>query len=338
MEVVFLLAGLVLVSIGCAIVWSELNARRNTEPMTGRVVGFSTSHRSKPASPSFHSVARYKGTDGRTYYIEGSIGSSVPLHSVGDQVTILVKKTDPLSATFKSSLSFVIGGMLAGMGFVSILVFRFTFHVSVYSIAMAVFVSAGVAIKIKGAWRKQSFSLAEWREYKNQIFGPKVFTEDSNDQIAWADPPGVAIALQNYRKSQRFAVPLLFVIGIVTLLLGYHTHVKTNTFMSKADPASGSVVRLDEKEPTSDGTTYSAVVEFRDEEGLAHTFVDSFSSSPPSYSRGDTVHVLYDRWNPSDARIDRGAWNYGLAIGLYSGGALFLFLGALSVKKRRQLA
>jgi len=82
-------------------------------------------------------------------------------------------------------------------------------------------------------------------------------------------------------------------------------------------------------------STYAPVVEFKDEQGGAHTFVDSLSSSPPSYRVGEAVGVLYNPRNLWQAQIDRGAGNYGLAILLGCAGVLSIVLGFYAARRSR---
>lgn len=337
MEVIFLLVGLGFIAVGIAIAVSEIRARMGTQCVNGRVIGFSTGRRNKPTSPSFHSVVQFIGPDGGTYYVEGAIGSSAPLHAVGDSMDVLVSPSDPHRAVVKSALSYVLAGVIGFMGLVSVMVFKFTFRPNLYSLVMAAVVLAGFSVKIKNAWRKQPLSMAAWQEYKRQIFGPKVFTEQTRDQISWADPISITVAVKHYEKSNRFAVPILFALGLLALFFGHHVYVRTHAFIEKADQAAGRVVSLEQKEPTAsdDGTTYAAVVEFQDARGQAHRFADSFSASSPLYDFGETVEVLYDPANPSEAQIDRGRWNYWGSILLYGVGALFVLLGAHTFSKRR---
>ena len=49
-------------------------------------------------------------------------------------------------------------------------------------------IAGALTLKIKNAWRKQPLSPEAWREYKKQILSPRVFTDESKTQIAWADP------------------------------------------------------------------------------------------------------------------------------------------------------
>ena len=336
MEVIFLLAGLVLIAVSVAIAVSEIRDRQGTWALKGRVIGFSSGRHNKPTSPSFHSVAEYVGPDGQTYFVEGAIGSSEPLHSVGDSVTILVKSDEPEKAVLKSSLSFILSTVLGIMGLALVVVFHYTFRANLLSLGMAAVLLIGGAFKVAKAWRKPGLSWNDWLEYKKQIFTPRVFTNQTRDQIRWADPTSVVVAVESYRKSRRLAVPVLFVLGLTALFFGYHFHVKMETFLAKADPAPGRVISLQETDPTAsaDSSTYAAVVEFRDKDGETHTFVDSLSSSSGLYDYGEEVIVLFDRSNPSAAQIDRGRANYWVSFVLYGMGSLFLLMGWSSRKRR----
>ena len=67
MEILFLLVGLIFIAIGVVIVFSEVQARRGTQPVRARVTGFSTGRATTERIPSFYSVAQYTGPDGREY-------------------------------------------------------------------------------------------------------------------------------------------------------------------------------------------------------------------------------------------------------------------------------
>jgi hypothetical protein len=127
-EIIFLIVGLAFVALGIAFIVSEANARRSTQPIQARVVGFSLGKSTNPNLASFHSVAEYIGQNGQKYFIEGSVGSSVPLHAVGQAVTVLAHPTEPEKAVLKSGLSFTLGGVLALLGLTCVGLFWFTFR------------------------------------------------------------------------------------------------------------------------------------------------------------------------------------------------------------------
>src|SRR5262245_28244947 len=337
MEIVFLLAGSVFLIIGLAIVFSEIKARRGTQPASGTVIGYSTGPKRDRVTASFYSVAEFIGLDGRKRYIESSVGSSAPLHAVGDAVTILVNGEEPRAAVFQSTLSMIVGCVIAAMGMACVLVFWVTFQANAYSLIMAAAILVAVVFKLKSLRRKVPMSWTMWQEYKKQALGPKVFDEEAKDKIAWADPLMIRAAAANYRKSQRFAIPILFVLAFGSLLLGHHLYLKTEAFLERASRATGQVVELKEVESTDGDSTWAPVLEFNDREGRRQRFVESVSSNPPGYHRGQVVNVLYNPENPSEARIDRGRANHWAAILLGSVGGLFLLLGIFTLKRRARM-
>ena len=164
-----------------------------------------------------------------------------------------------------------------------------------------------------------------------------MFTDQSKNTISWADPVSLNAARRSYQRSNSFGVPLLIACGIGFLVLSSYLYQRTGAFVAKAVRAPGQVVRLHETDSSDASTTYAPVVEYTDDQGQRHEFVDSWSSSPPSYRTGDEVQVLYNPRNPREAQIDRGRANYWVSILIGSAGALFTFLGALSFKKLLKL-
>jgi hypothetical protein len=332
MEVILLFVGLVFSAVGIAIIVSEMQARRGTQSVPARVIGFSKGRTKSQTAPSFHSVAEYVGLDGRTYYIEGAIGSSVPLHVVGEAVTVLVHPTQSGQAVFKSALSFLLGAAIAAMGAISLATFWLTFRPNRFSLIMALVVSCGLTYKIKQVWRKTPLSFEQWREYKQQIVSPRVFTNESKGEIVWADPISVRVAKEHYQKANRFAIPLLLVLGAAFLIFGQLSYKRTEAFLQGADRVRGEVIDLKETE-SDDSSTYAAVVEYF-VDGQRYKLVDRFSSNPPAYEEGQPVVVVYRPDNPAEAQIDRGRWNHWLAILLGSSGGLFVLLGLCSARRR----
>ena len=213
MEIIFLIAGLALFSLGVAFIASEAKARRNTEPVRARVIGFSVGKSNSPNMASFHTVAEYIGR-GRKYYVEGSVGSSVPLHTVGQHVIVLTNPREPEKAVLKSTLSYTLGGVFAFLGILAVGLFWLTFSLNIFSVVMAVIILSGLGIKIRSVWRTEPMSLEAWNAYKKKALATRVFTEDTKDQIQWADPQRVVSAIQVYKRTNRFAVPALLVLGL----------------------------------------------------------------------------------------------------------------------------
>ena len=82
---------------------------------------------------------------------------------------------------------------------------------------------------------------------------------------------------------------------------------------------------------SSDSITYAPVVEFQTKNGSRIEFISSTSSNPPSYSRGETVEVLYNESSPEKARINGffSLWGGALIVGLI--GLVFFLIGFLII-------
>jgi hypothetical protein len=332
MEILFLLAGLIFTALGLFIIFSEARARSGAIEVSGRVIGFSTG---RSSDRSFHSVAKYLGPDGRNRYVEGSVGSSSPLNSVGDPVTVLIQPGAPEKAAIRSPLTFVLGGVVALMGLISCIVFFAVFRsVTTLSLAGIVPVVIWGAWKVRTSLRDKPMSLQVWRDYKSKLLGPGTFTDETKGNIRWADPVTVQNALRNAKRANRFAIPILLIAGAGLLCLGIHLHNTTAVFLEKAVSGPGVVVEQVASH-SSDSTTYAPVVEF-EHEGRTYRFKDSVGSSPPSYRTGDAVGVLYDPSRPDNARIDRGRWNKAMPILVASAGALSCLLGIWIIVGRRK--
>jgi Protein of unknown function (DUF3592) len=329
MQIAFLYVGLFFVAVGVAIVVAETRARIGATRVPARVVGFSTG---REKSSSFYAVAAYEAPDGVRRYVEGTVGSSSPIGGVGDSVTVLVRPADPEHAVVESLLTYVVGAVLAAMGLASCVVFFVVFRADTLSLVAAAGVTACLAYKIRGAWRATPMPLDAWRQYKAAITGPRVFTDATKANIAWADPAVLRDAMAKQRQANRFAVPLFLLAGPGLLFLGYHLGRNTEAFLERALHTRGRVVQMVGSH-SSNSTTYAPVVEFT-ASGREYTFKDSVSSNPPSHRVGDVVDVLYDPAHPADARIDRGIWNKGVPVLVGAFGALLLFAGAWLLKRR----
>ncbi|MBC7183635.1 MAG: DUF3592 domain-containing protein, partial [Marinobacter sp.] len=78
----------------------------------------------------------------------------------------------------------------------------------------------------------------------------------------------------------------------------------------------------------SDSNAYYPLVRFEDEQGRLTEFLSSSGSNPPSYSRGETVRVLFMPGDAESARIDGffSLWGATLIVGVLGG--VFFMIGA----------
>jgi len=123
------------------------------------------------------------------------------------------------------------------------------------------------------------------------------------------------------------------------LLLAQHTR----SFIARAQHATGEVVELVERN-SSDSTTYAPAVRFTTADGREIRFVSSTSSSPPAYSAGERVEVLYPPGEPERARINAffSLWGGAVILGGFGAvcfaiGLALQLAGALARRREQQL-
>jgi hypothetical protein len=127
------------------------------------------------------------------------------------------------------------------------------------------------------------------------------------------------------------------VFGLVFAAIGVGMLHEDRQFAARALRAEGVVSDLVRKR---DETGYTAIVRFTDAKGQPQEMADRVISSPPRFSRGEEVNILYDPLSPSGAIIDDMMGRYFLP-GMFSGfGLLFSIIGGstllvILLKKRR---
>lgn len=130
--------------------------------------------------------------------------------------------------------------------------------------------------------------------------------------------------------------------GLIFAAIGLWAWAGDRALAETGTRARGTVIDLTLRRDSDSGSTYRPVVEFHDARGTRHEFVGSVGSSPPAYSRGETVSVIYDPAAPDRAMIDGFMDRYFLPLmfggmgGVFAafGGGLLFFL----VRRRRVVA
>jgi len=89
-------------------------------------------------------------------------------------------------------------------------------------------------------------------------------------------------------------------IGIILLAVAIASYINTHSFLSSGGKAEGTVIRL---EKVGGRGGYRPVVVFSTASGRRVEFASSVSTTPPSYTRGESVTVVYDPEDPATARI-----------------------------------
>jgi len=147
-------------------------------------------------------------------------------------------------------------------------------------------------------------------------------------------------------KIENIVLPIFGAVGILMLVGAGYAYHNTNTFLKKSLKAEGTVIELmrsrsKRRYTNSSGSvsrsskkSYAPLVEFQTDDGNTVEFVSSSSSNPPAYGEGDRVEVLYDPWEPTDAKINNFFSLWGLSGILGFMGAIFsaVSLGCYGVK------
>ena len=107
---------------------------------------------------------------------------------------------------------------------------------------------------------------------------------------------------------------LLVIFAIAVFALSAYSYRTTRDFLRQAQPSTGVVVRMIEG---SDGTSRPRV-RFADATGQSHELEGRTMRTPPAYSVGEKVQVVYLPGSPETARIDRFSelWVVSLVTGL----------------------
>jgi hypothetical protein len=117
------------------------------------------------------------------------------------------------------------------------------------------------------------------------------------------------------------------VVGVSLLAGGGYAGQSTYSFLGRVQSAPGRVVELMRSGSSRDGTTYSPVVEYEGPDSRTIRFTGSVASSPPSYTVGERVTVLYDPTMPEAAKIDSFLDKWFLPVLLGGMGLVFTAIG-----------
>ena len=120
---------------------------------------------------------------------------------------------------------------------------------------------------------------------------------------------------------------LLSTVGIAFLAFAIFAFLSDRDLDQNGLRAEGSVIALEARDDSDAEARYAPVITWTDESQEQHQFTASVASSPPQFTPGDRVTVIYDPKSPSAAKIDTPTQRYLLPF-LFGGmGFVFAFLG-----------
>jgi hypothetical protein len=113
---------------------------------------------------------------------------------------------------------------------------------------------------------------------------------------------------------------LLFVIGVFLF-------IRTRMFISSSQEVKGTVIRMLSSSGSEGGTVYAPVFKFTTIQGQVMEVEEKVYSSPPGFSVGEVVDILYDPQNPGNARAKKWSSLYFVPLLLSGMGAVFGGIG-----------
>lgn len=123
----------------------------------------------------------------------------------------------------------------------------------------------------------------------------------------------------------------LLLVGVGLGVGGLIAGTRTQKFVASAVKGQAQVSRLSSRRSGKGRPVYFPVLRFKTEAGTEHEVVSSVGSSPPSYTAGDTVPILYNPARPEEVRIHSFFYVWMLTIVLGGVAAVFLSVGGVLV-------
>ena len=124
-------------------------------------------------------------------------------------------------------------------------------------------------------------------------------------------------------------------VGTLFTVIGVVNALDTRSFVTTAIPAQGTVIDVVRRSSSdSDGDVsyaYYPVIKFTPSSGAANIFESNTGSNPPSFSKGQTVEVLYNPQQPNSARINSWFSLWGFPAIFIGVGSVFAVIGGVLI-------
>ncbi len=138
------------------------------------------------------------------------------------------------------------------------------------------------------------------------------------------------------RRTPRYLALLFILFPLIFVGVGGYMLLDAIRFSGVAVGAVGTVVDVD-VHSDSDGTTYTPIFRYTDQDGRDHQAPTHISSSGYDYSIGSQEWILYDPGAPNDeVRIDGVFSLWGLPVIFTSVGLMVFFGFAFGFRKLRR--
>jgi hypothetical protein len=159
-----------------------------------------------------------------------------------------------------------------------------------------------------------------------------VFCASATCLIGLAGGIGFAVMLargQKFGRSTQFATLIVMLPLVVPGLCGTlfaASAYSTWTLVSRAERATGTVIRHAEAECQNSGLCYRSIIEFTTADGSQVSMEDQSVCNPPCHELGQQVDVVYDPGNPSRALNTNAMWGWPVGLGVLTAASLVTFV------------
>jgi len=102
-------------------------------------------------------------------------------------------------------------------------------------------------------------------------------------------------------------------IGVILLVLAGIVYFREQSFLSRAQTATGTVVDLDLSNDSNGSSSFCPVIEFTTQAGEPVRYYGNVCSNPPSYNVGEPVEVVYDPQDIKHVQMS-GFWSQYLGV------------------------
>jgi hypothetical protein len=331
----FILAGIVLLLLGGALVADALRWWIFAERVEGTVIGVReklSSMSKNGAQMLYYPVYRYSLVNGEMYEATSDTGSNLTGGKQTGYVTkLLVFPDDPTNVRDARSFSglffsllFIIPGVIfakVGAGQEAPLPYTIFFLFAIFTYGAAKFRK----LIIPKEERRSPLAWKEQRRKRRREEMEKLPLRPLEDILR--SPENKKLQADQNRATG-WLVPIMMLSAVA--LCGVSLLEKDGT------RAHGRVVRL-EKNYSSEGTTYCPVVEYQTRQESFVTFKDNICTNLPQYKTGEKVTVLYLPHNPyKKVMIDRGIWNWAIPGAILAFATLLFAVCFYRIRRRQQ--
>ncbi|MGH1404559.1 MAG: DUF3592 domain-containing protein [Alphaproteobacteria bacterium] len=347
--------GIAFMGVGGGILGWELYWRIMSYKINGIITGINVNHKQSDSAKKnytgemYHSVLSFTLPNGqKREQVSPSASGFLMGRLPGKKVKLMVFPSAPEKTRRPSLILLLFGSafFLPGVYVMSEAIRMFEFNMSMVLVVGAVF--GYIAYKCYPVLSKvyagfKQMSPEEWEDGLEELKEQGIRVRSSSSApVESSVPLSKAEIMARLRVRYKRAPIFIAVFGLIAVgLLGgsYYAGISMWDRLQNGKESIGEVVRIrSEYNNSSEGSsyTYYSVIQFIETDRNIE-FEDNVGASHALHDVGEKVSVLYYPYDPDDAIIDRGVFNWGLSGGLLLGALLFLWAAMFHIRAMRFL-